>query len=315
MSQLVWNTTREARSGWYQTTASMHFTVEIPRLYAICDDPASWPLSQPRTRTLIDKDQRLGYAFDNDTKVEIEFAAAARSIARVTVTATHLHNEQELLWAQNYWQTTLERMAKRTSSEPVIAYSAPGKLNLFFKVGPLRQDGYHDVASIYQAVNLRETVIVEHSSKWQVEVTGNLSAEQLEAVPTGEENLVVRAAKAVAAAADIANPIPVHFSINKQVPVAGGMGGGSADAAAAILAVNDLWKANLPAAKLLEIAASIGADVPFALRGGLAIGRGNGDRIEVVKQAGEYHWVLVLDETGLSTPVVFGRLDELRTQA
>lgn len=194
----------------------------------------------------------------------------------------------------------------------VIA-SAPGKINIFFAVGPLGADGFHDVFSIYQALNLREEITVTASSEWLVKVSGALSAEQLSAVPTGEENLVVRAAKIVAAAAEIQQPHPVKFEISKNVPVAGGMGGGSADAAAALMAVDELWCTGVEGDALLKAAAELGADVPFALLGGTAIGTGKGHELVPLESVKRLHWVLVANQKGLSTPSVYKRLDELRS--
>jgi 4-diphosphocytidyl-2-C-methyl-D-erythritol kinase len=194
-----------------------------------------------------------------------------------------------------------------------VTASAPGKINIFFAVGPLGADGFHDVFSIYQALDLREEISVTAASEWSVEVSGQLSAEQLSAVPTGEENLVVRAAKVVAAAAEIQQPHPVKFEITKNVPVAGGMGGGSADAAAALMAVDELWCTGLEGDALLKAAAELGADVPFALLGGTAIGTGKGHELVALDSVKRLHWVLVANQKGLSTPSVYKRLDELRS--
>ncbi|MEN9955510.1 MAG: hypothetical protein RLY34_317 [Actinomycetota bacterium] len=194
-----------------------------------------------------------------------------------------------------------------------VTASAPGKINIFFAVGPLGADGFHDVFSIYQALDLREEISVTAASEWSVEVSGQLSAEQLSAVPIGEENLVVRAAKVVAAAAEIKQPHPVKFEITKNVPVAGGMGGGSADAAAALMAVDELWCTGLEGDALLKAAAELGADVPFAILGGTAIGTGKGHELVALDSVKRLHWVLVANQKGLSTPSVYKRLDELRS--
>lgn len=190
--------------------------------------------------------------------------------------------------------------------------SAPGKINIFFAVGPLLKDGYHEVVSIYQALDLRETVSVSASTEWSVSVTGILSADQLAAVPTGEDNLVVKAAKQIAEISGITEPQKLNFEISKNVPVAGGMGGGSADAAAALLAVNKFWGTELDQAQLLAAAASLGADIPFAILGGTAVGTGRGENLSAVAEVKTLHWVLVANSNGLSTPRVYARLDEMR---
>lgn len=196
-------------------------------------------------------------------------------------------------------------------SNPVTV-SAPGKINIFFRVGALQSDGYHEVLSVYQALDLREIVTVTSSESWQVTVSGAISAEQIQAVPTGEDNLVVRAAKAIAELANIENPRPVNFEITKNVPVAGGMGGGSADAAAALLAVDELWCTGVDGEALIKAAAGLGADIPFALLGGTAIGVGKGDHLEPIDNVARLHWVLVPMDAGLSTPRVYAKLDEMR---
>lgn len=194
-----------------------------------------------------------------------------------------------------------------------VTASAPGKINIFFKVGALQDNGYHEVLSVYQALDVRETVSVTAGGEWSVSVSGALSAEQIAAVPTGEDNLVVRAAKTIAELAELENPHPVNFEITKNVPVAGGMGGGSADAAAALLAVDELWCTGVDGDALLTKAAELGADIPFALLGGTAIGVGKGDDLEPINGVQELHWVLVPMDAGLSTPRVYAKLDEIRS--
>lgn len=190
-----------------------------------------------------------------------------------------------------------------------VTASAPGKTNLFFAVGPLLEDGFHDVASVYLALDLREDVTVSSAETWSVTVSGNISAEQISSVPTGEGNLVVQAAKHVAKLANVSGQ-PTAFAIDKHVPVAGGMGGGSADAAAALLAVNALWCTGVES-KLIE-SVELGADVPFALAGGIAIGLGRGEVLTQIDSVPEINLVLVTSDEGLSTPAVYKRLDEIR---
>ena len=193
-----------------------------------------------------------------------------------------------------------------------VTASAPGKTNLFFAVGPLQDDGFHEVASVYLALNLREEVTVTPADEWSVSVSGNVAVEQLASVPTGADNLVVKAAKRVAALAGI-EAQPVSFAIDKHVPVAGGMGGGSADAAAALVAVNSLWCAGV--GDRLSETVDLGADVPFAVSGGIAIGLGRGEKLTAIEGVAELNLVLVTSDEGLSTPAVYKRLDELRAAA
>lgn len=195
-----------------------------------------------------------------------------------------------------------------------VTASAPGKINIFFSVGSLLPDSYHDVASVYFALDLREKVTATINDSWQVSVEGKLSSAQLQKVPTGEDNLVIRAAQNMANCSSGQSLSPIHFLIDKHVPVSGGMGGGSADAAAAIMAVDQLWQSGITGEKLFELAAELGADIPFALLGGVAIGLSRGHQLKPVDSVKRFHWVLVANDHGLSTPEVYAKLDRLREE-
>jgi 4-diphosphocytidyl-2-C-methyl-D-erythritol kinase len=193
----------------------------------------------------------------------------------------------------------------------VIGAKAPAKINLFFEVGPSRANGYHDVVSVYQSLDLFEEVYVEPAAAWTVTVTGAVGAEALAAVPTDESNLVVKAAKALAAKAGIDNPQPMHFKIVKRVPAAGGVAGGSADAAAALVALNEAWCLGLEQAALMEVAAELGADVPFALLGGTALGLGSGIELTELAPVDSRFVLLVFSTPGISTAESFKVFDEM----
>ncbi|WP_137843919.1 4-(cytidine 5'-diphospho)-2-C-methyl-D-erythritol kinase [Microbacterium sp. 2FI] len=184
---------------------------------------------------------------------------------------------------------------------------APGKLNVFFAVGAVQEDGYHDVASAYQAVSLYEDVWAEHSADFTIAISGTVD---ISGVPADDRNLAVRAARLVAQR--IGHTGGVHLEIVKHVPVAGGMGGGSADAAAALVACDALWGADLGSAELHRLAVRLGADVPFALMGGTAVGVGRGDQLSPALAKGRFDWVIVPSDGGLSTPEVYAHLDVLR---
>lgn len=184
---------------------------------------------------------------------------------------------------------------------------APGKLNVFFEVGAVQEDGYHDVASVYQAVSLYEDMWAYPASDFSMTVTGSVDVSK---VPVDDRNLALRAARMVAQR--IGYDGGVRLEVVKNVPVAGGMGGGSADAAAALVACDALWGAELGTAELHRMATRLGADVPFALRGGTAVGTGRGDQLSTALARGRIDWVLVTSGDGLSTPEVYRRLDELR---
>lgn len=189
-----------------------------------------------------------------------------------------------------------------------VSVRVPAKVNLQLAVGPLRADGYHELVTVFAAVNLCDEVVVRASASDGVSLT--LSGEGAEGLPTGVDNLAVRAALAVAARVGIDPAIEIH--IHKSIPVAGGMAGGSADAAATLVACDALWKAGLRKEELSTLAADLGSDVPFALHGGIAIGTGRGEQLTPVLARGSFSWVFALADEGLSTPAVYAECDRLR---
>ena len=184
---------------------------------------------------------------------------------------------------------------------------APGKINVYLGVGGRHDDGYHALATVFQAVSLYEDVIARHADDFSITVSG---VDDPDTVPLDDRNLAMRAAKLLATAAGYDGGVALE--IRKSVPVAGGMGGGSADAAAALVACDALWGTGFSTARLHELAARLGADVPFALHGGTAVGTGRGDQLNPALARGRFDWVLVPSDEGLSTPVVYARLDALR---
>lgn len=196
----------------------------------------------------------------------------------------------------------MERLVQdnQQAGDSVITASAPGKINLYFAVGPKLDNGYHEVCSVYLALNLREQVSVDFADQLSIGVTGSLSAGQLAGVPTDQTNLVASAARLI-------TDKTLRFEIDKQVPVAGGMGGGSADAAAALCATGELVGSS---AKIDAV--RLGADVPFAIMGGVALGMGVGEKLTPLELNTELHVVLITTNAGLSTPMVYSHLDELR---
>jgi 4-diphosphocytidyl-2-C-methyl-D-erythritol kinase len=172
-------------------------------------------------------------------------------------------------------------------------------------VGPLRADGYHSLSTVFHAVSLYDDVTVAVADEWGVSVSGPLA----EGVPQDGENLAMRAARLVAGRFDVD---PVHISIRKGIPVSGGMAGGSADAAATLVALDHLFELDLDREEVEELAAELGSDVPFLVSGGTAMGSGRGELLAPVLARGTYHWVFALAEGGLSTPAVYAECDRLR---
>jgi len=193
------------------------------------------------------------------------------------------------------------------SARPSVTVRAPAKVNLGLAGGPRRSDGFHPLVTVFQAVSLYEEVTASAADRISVTVSGPGA----ELVPTDRANLAWRAAELVARESG-AQP-GVHLHIRKRVPVAGGMAGGSADGAAALLACDALWGAGLGRERLVQLAAELGSDVPFSLVGHTAMGTGRGELLSPVLSAGRYHWALATRVTGLSTPAVFRRFDELAT--
>jgi 4-diphosphocytidyl-2-C-methyl-D-erythritol kinase len=196
-----------------------------------------------------------------------------------------------------------------TATSPVVHARAPGKINVFLKVGAVMDDGYHDLATAFQAVSLYEDVRASAAEDFSVAFTGSIDTS---ALAVDESNLAIKAARALAAATGYTGG--VHLEIEKNVPIAGGMGGGSADAAATLLACDALWGTEASKEDLLRIAATLGADVPFAVTGGTAIGTGRGDQLSPALAKGQFHWVFALAEFGMSTPSVYDELDRHRTR-
>ncbi|HTI25381.1 MAG TPA: 4-(cytidine 5'-diphospho)-2-C-methyl-D-erythritol kinase [Kutzneria sp.] len=190
-----------------------------------------------------------------------------------------------------------------------VTVRAPAKVNLHLAVGDLRADGYHDLTTLFQSLSLIDEVTVAVADESRLEVRG----EGAQDVPTDQSNLVWKAVRALAAHVGRDPDEPkLRISINKGIPVAGGMAGGSADAAATLVALAHLWRLEMGRDELATVAAEIGSDVPFVLQGGLALGTGRGEQLVPVLSRHTYHWVMALDTGGLSTPEVFRELDRLR---
>ena len=211
-----------------------------------------------------------------------------------------------------------------------VRASAPGKVNLTLRVGAPTPDGYHPLVTVFEALNLRETVTVRTSK------TPGVRVETVAYLPDGSvdeattramedvdpaTHLAVRAARVLqrlAAAGPWASTAAgLSIRVDKRVPVAGGMAGGSADAAAALVACNELWDLGLGDEQLHAIGRSLGADVPACLAGGIALGTGRGDHMSVLREGDEagaeyqHHWVMLLAHEGLSTPSVFREFDRV----
>jgi 4-diphosphocytidyl-2-C-methyl-D-erythritol kinase len=200
-----------------------------------------------------------------------------------------------------------------------VTARVPAKINLQLAVGPLRADGYHGLVTVFHAISLFDEVTVAAAAADSVTVAG----EGAEHVPADGDNLALRAVRALRDAITVRDGLApdagpdgragVAVAIRKRIPVAGGLAGGSADAAAALVACNALWQAELSQQGLCEVAGRVGSDVAFAVLGGTAVGRGRGEQLsQALAAPAVYHWVLAFADGHLSTPAVYGTLDRLR---
>jgi 4-diphosphocytidyl-2-C-methyl-D-erythritol kinase len=190
-----------------------------------------------------------------------------------------------------------------------VTVRVPAKVNLQLSVGPREADGYHQLVTVFQAISIFDEVTVKIAGQGSG-INLSVSGDQIHGVPTDASNLVVKAAELIATKFEI--DIDADIEVKKSIPVAGGMAGGSADAAATIVAIDELYSLDMTREEMHEVASQLGSDVPFLLSGGTAIGQGRGDQLTAALSRGTYHWVLALSSVGLSTPAVYNECDRLR---
>ncbi|WP_327655622.1 4-(cytidine 5'-diphospho)-2-C-methyl-D-erythritol kinase [Streptomyces sp. NBC_00483] len=196
------------------------------------------------------------------------------------------------------------------TSDTSVTVRVPAKVNVQLAVGGARPDGFHDLANVFLAVGLYDEVTVSEADAFELTCTGPGSGQ----VPLDRTNLAARAAYALAARHGLGEPT-IRIHIAKDIPVAGGMAGGSADAAGALVACDALWGTNASREELLDICAELGSDVPFSLVGGAALGTGRGEKLELLDVGGEFWWVFAAADGGLSTPAVYREFDRLSPDA
>jgi len=195
-----------------------------------------------------------------------------------------------------------------SSAVSAATVRTPAKINLGLSVGAPGDDGYHPVATVYQAISLYDEVKARPAADatFTVSVTG----EGHDGVPLDSNNLAIRAAVLLAREFDV--DLGAALSIHKAIAVAGGLAGGSTDAAGALVACDALWGTRASHDDLLRLAAELGSDVPFCLTGGMAVGTGRGENISPVLARGTYEWVLAYADGSLATPDVYAELDRVR---
>lgn len=195
---------------------------------------------------------------------------------------------------------------RRGATGPVKV-RVPAKINLHLGVGPIRPDGYHELNTVYHAIALYDELTARRGDTLTLTMEGEGTGE----LALDEENLVIRAARALAAHVGV--PAHARLHLRKQIPLAAGLAGGSADAAAALVACDTLWGTNLSRDQLAVVAADLGSDVPFLVYGGTALGTGRGEAVSpVLARPTTWHWVVAIADGGLATPAVYRELDRLR---
>ena len=187
-----------------------------------------------------------------------------------------------------------------------VTVRVPGKVNLYLGVGDRRADGYHELTTVFHAVSLVDEVTIRNADVLSLQIAG----EGADELPADERNIAWQAAELMAE--HVGRAPDVEITIEKSIPVAGGMAGGSADAAAVLVAMNNLWELGVPRRDLHALAAQLGSDVPFALHGGTALGTGRGEELATVLARNTFHWVLAFGQGGLSTAEVYSEIDRLR---
>ncbi len=186
----------------------------------------------------------------------------------------------------------------------------PAKINLQLSVGPREADGYHNLVSVFQAISLYDDVTITKTHQGSG-VTISVIGDHTHGVPADKSNLAVKAAHLIEEEYDFT--IDAHIEIKKSIPVAGGMAGGSADAAAVIVGLDALYALTMTRDEMFDLGSQLGSDVPFMISGGTAIGQGHGDQLTAALSRGTYHWVIALSSLGLSTPAVYTECDRLRS--
>ena len=187
-----------------------------------------------------------------------------------------------------------------------VTVRVPGKVNVYLGVGPREFSGYHELATIFQAVGIYDEVTVSAADSLTISGLGSFANQ----IPTDETNLAWKASELVARACG--EEPNIHIQIDKSIPIAAGMAGGSADAAATLVACDAYWSAGIPREQLDAMAATLGSDVPFMLHGGCALGVGRGDVLSPVMIRGSFHWVFATFDEGLATAQIYEKTDEMR---
>jgi 4-diphosphocytidyl-2-C-methyl-D-erythritol kinase len=302
------------RSSTQALVATAHFASTASRVFSILNDPTSWGQKRTPRVTSATSPSKVVLTFDGVERATVHISSWNTELCQMEVVLDGFVNQASRLELESYWAEVFEMLNSRVGKGSFVIASSPGKVNVFFAVGAFLKDGFHEVASCYQGLSLREKVAVEMAGSFSIQFAGPFAAESKAFVPTDARNLVYKAGVELKELGAKLRPELVSFTIHKSVPIAGGMAGGSADAAAALVALNALSDAGLED-QLPEVAGKLGSDVPFSLSGGTAIGLGRGEKLSAIESSAVLHWVVTPSAEGLSTPDVYRKLDILRVEA
>ncbi len=302
------------RSSTKALVATAHFASTASRVFNILNDPTSWGQKRTPRVTSATSPSKVVLTFDGVERATVHISAWNTELCQMEVVLDGFVDQASRLELETYWAEVFEMLNSRVGKGSFVIASSPGKVNVFFAVGAFLKDGFHEVASCYQGLSLREKVAVEMAGNFSIQFAGPFAGESKAFVPTDARNLVYKAGLEIKELGAKLRPEMVSYTIHKSVPIAGGMAGGSADAAAALVALNALLDAGLEA-QLPEAAAKLGSDVPFSLSGGTAIGLGRGEKLNKIESSAVLHWVMTPSVEGLSTPDVYRKLDILRVEA
>jgi 4-diphosphocytidyl-2-C-methyl-D-erythritol kinase len=305
---------RDFRQVTPASVATVYFSTGAARVFNILNDPSSWGQSRtPRVSSAI-LPTKIVLSFEGVERATVSITSWNTNFCQVEIVLDGFPDDSAKAELESYWVAIWKMLVSRVGSRSSVVASSPAKVNVFFAVGAFLKNGFHEVASCYQALSLREVLSVEVEGKFSIGFAGPLAELCKQLVPTDASNLVYKAGAALQKLNPAVMPQLVAFTIHKSVPIAGGMAGGSADGAAGLVALDSLFAAGLEA-KLLKAAAKLGSDVPFSLEGGTAIGTGRGEKLSKIETGAVLHWVMTPSQVGLSTPDVYRRLDIMRTEA
>ena len=296
------------------SVATVYFSSSAARVFSIINDPTSWGQTRTPRVSSASSPSKVVLSFEGVERATVSISSWRTDFCQLEVVLDGFLDDAAKAELESYWLEIWKMLVARLGTRSSVVASSPAKVNVFFAVGAFLKNGFHEVASCYQALSLREVVTVELEGKFSIDFAGPLADQCKVAVPTDATNLVYKAGLAIRKLNTNVLPQLVSFVIHKSVPIAGGMAGGSADGAAALVALDRLFSTDL-GLQLPKIAAKLGSDVPFSLQGGTAIGIGRGEKLSKIETDAILHWVMTPSSVGLSTPDVYRKLDVMRTES